>query len=400
MSIANTNTFIESKFNTSFMLRANSYKELAKAIAVDNLGVLWTDIEKYFSSITYFPFIIPHIDEPKTLYLRLRKTQTALDDLLYTYLDLTNVEIVDRIKTGKGQLIYLASTYYDDDENFLSFEPFTKVELSLPFYGNISVKISDIFKRYIHFFISIDYVTGAACYYIYTSRDNMSEYVTVQSLNDLQEIRLLTMITFQLGYRIPINTLNTSELVSNIVLSGVKSALGSLSSAITVMTPTRSVSHTDTVTSTQSSKQSKYLGVFKNTKQAYDEQITESTRVTETYHAPSNINNSMLSGNFTSEVYAKTSENSILNINSNRFINIVRTRMEYNVQDAQYKHIYGAPLNVSKNCNEITGFVRFSNFHISIPNNTIASNPKTNIGLITYEELNMINDIMTSGAYI
>lgn len=123
--------------------------------------------------------------------------------------------------------------------SFLTREPYTKLELWLPYYGKIDLKPSVVSGHYIQILLSIDFQTGQAMYTIALT-DSMVDYPNAPYAAgaDLSSAQVITTVQFQLGTQLNFGSTHIMDSIRNTATEGLKMAF-SVASGVgrTISTP-------------------------------------------------------------------------------------------------------------------------------------------------------------------
>lgn len=289
------------------------------------------------------------------------------------------------VKTEFGYT--LGQIYYPVPSSYLDYEPFTKVEVWLPFYGFTELRIADIAGKYIQFRLYIDFHSGSAQYVIGVT-DNALEFtdlpfaITVDDTNT----RIIGTCVFQLGYTIPLGSTGLADTVRNLTLTGIKAAASFATGAI-VGGITGGAQTSKTITTTTS-------------KNAEGKQITaerESTTTTEhdsNYNTVERIGTTMKTAQNVLESLnvrpsVDRSNNTIINSSTCTSIVIVKRKVKPSVDitTQEFRHLYGLPVGNVKQINTVHGYTEISAINFE----------GTGFGNATNKELAMLEDMVSRG---
>lgn len=192
----------------------NSYK-LIQGINknyVDSLAGYILDNESdasFIISLTAYPFELPDISSTITALKLGKKTipSVNVNNFLHTSLS----------KYYKVASFYVG-TYSGFNRGFLAFEPYTKYELYLPYYGYVELKANDILESLINIYYSFDWVNGIAKINIY---NHNKDYV-------------IKSLTATIGIKIAINRTNFQQLADEKTQMYIKSAISTLGNAVSI----------------------------------------------------------------------------------------------------------------------------------------------------------------------
>lgn len=281
----------------------------------------------------------------------------------------------------------LGQIYYPAPSSYLDYEPFTKVEVWLPFYGFTELRIADIAGKYIQFRLYIDFHSGSAQYVIGVT-DSALEFtdlpfaITVDDTNT----RIIGTCVFQLGYTVPLGSTGLADTVRNLTLSVIKGAASFATGAI-VGGITGGAQTSKTITTTTS-------------KNAEGKQITaerESTTTTEhdsNYNSIERIGTTMKTAQNVLESLnvrpsVDRSNNTIINGSTCTSIVIVKRKVKPSVDitTQEFRHLYGLPVGNVKQINTVHGYTEISAINFE----------GTGFGNATNKELAMLEDMVSRG---
>ena len=281
----------------------------------------------------------------------------------------------------------LGQIYYPAPSSYLDYEPFTKVEVWLPFYGFTELRIADIAGKYIQFRLYIDFHSGSAQYVIGVT-DNALEFTDPPfaiSVDDTNT-RIIGTCVFQLGYTIPLGSTGLADTVRNLTMAGIKAAASFATGAI-VGGITGGAQTSKTITTTTS-------------KNAEGKQITaerESTTTTEhdsNYNTVERIGTTMKTAQNVLESLnvrpsVDRSNNTIINGSTCTSIVIVKRKVKPSVDitTQEFRHLYGLPVGNVKQINTVHGYTEISAINFE----------GTGFGNATNKELAMLEDMVSRG---
>lgn len=281
----------------------------------------------------------------------------------------------------------LGQVYYPAPVSYLDYEPFTKVEVWLPFYGFTELRIADIAGKYIQFRLYIDFHSGSAQYVIGVT-NNALEFTDLPfAINvDDTNTRIIGTCVFQLGYTIPLGSTGLADTVRNLTMAGIKAAASFATGAI-VGGITGGAQTSKTITTTTS-------------KNAEGKQITaerESTTTTEhdsNYNTVERIGTTMKTAQNVLESLnvrpsVDRSNNTIINGSTCTSIVIVKRKVKPSVDitTQEFRHLYGLPVGNVKQINTVHGYTEISAINFE----------GTGFGNATNKELAMLEDMVSRG---
>ena len=336
-------------------------------------SAIFGDYTKWCSSLQFYPF---KINISNTTY-KLSVGGVQSSKILCNGLIPVNAEFGYTL----GQI------YYPTPVSYLDYEPFTKVEIWLPFYGFTELRIADIAGKYIQFRLYIDFHSGSAQYVIGVT-DSALEFPNAPFAlgADDTNTRIIGTCVFQLGYTIPLGSTGLADTVRNIALTGIKAAASFATGAI-VGGITGGAQTSKTITTTTS-------------KNAEGKQITaerESTTTTEhdsNYNTVERIGTTMKTAQNVLESLnvrpsVDRSNNTIINGSTCTSIVIVKRKVKPSVDitTQEFRHLYGLPVGNVKQINTVHGYTEISAINFE----------GTGFGNATNKELAMLEDMVSRG---
>ena len=338
-------------------------------------SAIFGDYTKWASSLQFYPFDINKNYTSKRYYLKVGLTTSnsigcnGLIDLRATY--------------GYN----LGQYYYAPVSSYLDYEPFTKVEVWLPFYGFTELRIADIAGKYIQFRLYVDFNSGSAQYVIGVT-DTALEFTELPFAYKVDDTntRIIGTCVFQLGYTIPLGSTGLADTVRNLGIAGIKAA-ASLATGFIVGGITGGAQTSKTITTTTS-------------KNAEGKQITaerESTTTTEhdsNYNTVERVGTTMKTAQNVLESLnvrpnVERSNNTIINSASCTSIIIVKRKVKPSVDitTQEFRHLYGLPVGNVKQINTVHGYTEISAINFE----------GTGFGNATNKELAMLEDMVSRG---
>ena len=280
-----------------------------------------------------------------------------------------------------GQYKYPAITSY------LDYEPFTKVEVWLPFYGFTELRIADIADKYIQFMLFVDYHSGAAQYVIGVTDNEQTYNNQPFTLTGLPtDARIIGTCVFQLGYTVPLGSTGLSDTIRNVALAGIKGAASLVTGGL-INSITGGAQTSKTITTTTS-------------KNAEGKQITAERESTTTTEHDSNYNTVEKVGttikmaqnvieSLNVRPIVERSNNTIINSSTCTSIVIVKRKVKPSVDitTQEFRHLYGLPVGNVKQINTVHGYTEISAINFE----------GTGFGNATNKELAMLEDMVSRG---
>lgn len=341
------------------------------------------DYDKWCSSIVYFPISYEtFMDQNTNNTLKIGKSLYSKGNVISS----PNNSVF-----GMGQ--YKHKPKYN---NFLDFEPYTKIEIYLPYYGFVNIKIADIYNKYIYFNLAVDYVTGQALYIISVNDNDLKINNTLNYYPDkLKNNRIIGTYEFTLGITIPFGSTGLNEMLRNVALSAVK-GLGNLATSYLSEGLFPTTPQTTSTTST----------VVK--KKRLDEQRFKKTKVEETTRTRAPVDESSTYSKNRINTCFETANNALANLSltpstdkssnmglkgvSGNSICVVtysvkQKNMSTNAEKQAYGKLYGYPVGYVDTIKNMHGYTEISNIHLE----------GQNFGSITKSEMAMLEETLNDG---
>ena len=201
-----------------YALDSNGVSKLAvKATAPDAASVIYGDYTKWCSNLLFYPLDFKRFPA---------FSANLLLGAVPTDIPVTLMERDNGYLNGYdiGEIFYDYQRSVDD--RFAEYEPFTSVQLYLPYYGYASLKVADILGKYIQIKLDVDHATGQAMYTVMVS-DNHIERVPswifwVYDSAYYGQVRILSTYVFQLGSPVPFTSSGMVDAVRNTLSTVVK----------------------------------------------------------------------------------------------------------------------------------------------------------------------------------
>lgn len=388
-------TKTETYFNDTFSLTFESVAELANYLI--NPGVLPSLIQSpqdFLNGLILYPF--------DTSVFALSQEESLM---IGSY-------VADKVKARRITQVFAffsLGEYYVARKfnNFADFNGYTKIQVWLPYYGFTDVNPNDVMGKYMQFLLAIDYKTGQATYYIAVSDESITPASPPFAGSRYKDCRILSTLSFQLGYQIPLGATNAAEIYRNIIMGAVKSAAMATGAYVSAAAGAGKT-HTTTVTTTTSkfahTRASKLTG--RRLKDPYvEESATQSVSETDTD-----------SSNFIKgKSYADTFENSAQTLSmlslgaktdivnnpslvalGSLTVKVIIYRPLFKEVNQYYDHLYGRPLGEVKLLGTLEGYTEISNVHIEAEN----LQEDEEFSTATEMELAMLQDALLNGVIL
>lgn len=269
--------------------------------------------------------------------------------------------------------------YIELNRGFLALEPYTNIEIYLPYYGSVSISAKDVYNRWAQFRLKVDYFTGQAMYIIGVSDNPITNVPYNPSLRDVDDsnTRIIAQYVFQLGTNIPITATHMEQSVRNLIMGVGKTFTESAKAVASVALPeatvvsTTTLTATDVTTRTSRNKQTgRQITAGRKTRSAESVEQTVSEKVGGTERSMVKASADCLEASVNlansnpPRVSTDNPNNVFANTNSpTKIIITVKTKL---VQEANqdFYHLYGRPLGVMGALSNYSGYTLINNVHI------------------------------------
>lgn len=362
----------ETYFNRHLsILQADMAKLVELILKPPVSDVIFGDYTKWVSSAMFYPFMTNTGSTEKYLQYGATTTDVPCYEMSVNYANGFSL----------GEYHYTA-TYND----FRDYEPYTQLEVYLPFYGFATIKIADVIGKYIQFRLFVDFQTGQGQYVIGVSENSIATTQAPFREKDGSDnsVRILATYTTQIGFEIPLGTLGFADTIRNISLAAIKGAA--------TMGASYAVERGGLAQSTSTEKT---VSTARNPQTG--RQITTRTRTTTTetdrssYRKAERINEAFGTAvdclqNLSLRPQSDKPNNSALGGISYSVQIVKRTAKFVNI-GSDYNKLYGRPLGDVRQLSTLTGYTEISAIHIE----------GTGFGTATQKELAMLEQILSNG---
>lgn len=288
---------------------------------------------------------------------------------------------------------YLGQYYYPVVDSFLSYEPYTKLQVWLPFYGYIDLKIADVQGKYIQFRLFVDYCSGSAQYTVGVNENSVEcKNPPYMSAVDDTNTRIIGTYNFQLGYVIPITSTGWAEAFRNTALVALKTTAGLASSLLSEGAGlTKITSKSNTVYTKRNPKTGRQITARTKTVETTKDfsNFESSKRISTTIDSVPNILGAM---NISPSI--DKSNNSVINSTTCNSIVIITKKVKPALQNYEnnstYNHLLGKPLGEVGLLSQYSGYTECSKVHFE----------NNNFSLATQEEMGMLESIFSNGVIL
>ena len=196
--------FPNTSFNTKYQVNFSQLTTLKTLLCdqsfLDRLSLLFRSPSDFINGIKYYPFsfdLIGRLSASQELYLGGRiETGIEAKQVVSIY---NNVKIAD---------IEIRREY----NNFLDYEPYTKVELFVPYFSFIELPTNEVMGKTVSLYLSVDFDTGIGTLYVQI------------------EGRVIMVTTAKLGIDIPLGSTNYNEVIKDVINNSIKGGIGVVAS--------------------------------------------------------------------------------------------------------------------------------------------------------------------------
>ena len=338
-------------------------------------SAIFGDYTKWCSSLMFFPF---NISPDVTANYKLSVMGVQSDEITCKGLIPSNAIFGYTL----GEYLYPLPTKY------LDYEPYTKLEVYLPFYGLINLKISDVAGKYIQFRLFVDYNSGVAQYVVGVNEASVSSPNAPYWINtDDTNTRIIGTYVFNLGYNIPITSTGMAETIRNISLAVIKGT-GNIASSYIVdkLTPNTTTNASTTTFTRRNPKTGRQVTM--GTKQEVETRERYDYGTNQRVGTAFNTATSVLEGLSLSPVVDKANNN-IINSSTCMSVVIIKKQVvpTIDITSSEYRKLYGLPLGEFKLLSTITGYTEISSIHLE----------GEGFNEATHRELAMISELLNGG---
>lgn len=366
----------ESSMNSKVVMTSAQVQDLATALNKPNIpAILFGDFTKWCTSLMYYPIIF--------------KDSTTEYGLRAGGIDY-NAKCLGAIPSAHFGVFTLGEKYYPKAASYLDFEPFSKAEIYLPYYGFVPLKIADVEGKYIEIRLYVDYNTGQAQYIVGVNSHvvaTTSNYPQALGMDD-SDTRILGIYNLQLGVSVPLSVTNFGETMIATAVSVGKAAATIGTSFATESLPTGSFSSTAKTTTTKRN-QATGRQITTGTTTKSEEHVSYSYGGKERLNTAIDTASTVLNGlNYSTAGIA--SNNGSLNNNLCPSVKIVITKAVPTLDretDEGYKHLVGLPVGACRLLGEYVGYTEITDVHLE----------GIEFSFATSEEMSMLYDELLGG---
>lgn len=336
----------ETSMNSKVGLSVFNVQELAEAQTKPTFTELIVgDYTRWCSSLIYFPYDVTS-----------NGTQAKL-----------RVAGIDVDVNCFGMNLYhdfgytLGEFYYPYKYNdFRDYEPYTQLQIYLPFYGFIDVPVADVIGKYIQFRLNVDFGTGQGMYTIGVNDNSVSSpNAPFYNGTDDTNTMILSKYVFNLGVIVPLGQTGMAETIRNITMSVLKGAATMAGHyVLSASGGTGDTSTTKIVTTARNPKTGRQItmGTEKRTTQYDDRMYHRGRAITSCFESSSEaLNSSYLRPS------TDIANNTFLDNQGSKSIQIVRRYAKVIEANAFYNTLYGMPLGETRQLDLVHGYTEVSN---------------------------------------
>lgn len=332
-------------------------------------SVVFGEYTKWCSSLTWYPFNIIHYNP----------NPNSRKHLSVGGVESTDIYCRDVLPIEADFGYFLGSYHYPEATSFTDYEPYTRLQLWLPFYGLADLKIAEVQGKYIQIRLYIDFATGQAQYVIGVNPNNVTcstEPFLRRTVNgttyavDDTNTRIIGTYVFNIGYDIPITSSGMANTLRNISMATLKgaatigaSAIASATGADKVRSSRNEYEHTLINSQNTSGRGRKTATVERN---QHTDQVTNYSGYArqKRISTASETAVAVLEGMAMNPQVDKCTS-SILNSATCRSVMVIKRKVVPTVDRTSvgYLRFYGAPLGQIKTLGDLTGYTEVSEIH-------------------------------------
>lgn len=190
-------------FNAKYTLDINNAKSLKDILCnstfLNNLAQLFVDYSDYVNSLKWYPFRRENFVTINPSTTRIKFGNVVLDEW-----NIRGGGIVDIKKSVLIGSVRVDRRY----NNFLDYEPYTKIELYVPYFSFLSLPANEVIGKIVYIYLSVDFDTGIGTIYIQVDG------------------RVIMTSSTKLGIDIPIGSTNLNQIMKDNIANITKIAGG------------------------------------------------------------------------------------------------------------------------------------------------------------------------------
>lgn len=362
----------ETSMNSKVILTSAGVNDFATAqLSPTFEQIIFGDYTKWCSSLIYFPYDLTANGQQGKLRV------SGIDINVDCYLQAVDHNFGYTL----GEYHYVGK--YGD---FRDYEPYTQLQIYLPYYGFIDLNIADVINKYIQFRLNVDFMTGQAMYVIGVSNSSVSAPNAPYRIGiDDTYTTILSKHVFTLGVNVPLGQTGMAETIRNITLGAVKGATNILTHAVLSGTGgTGGKYSTKTITTARNPKTGRQIRTGTETKEtSYDNRAYHRGQM---FNSCFDVAIDTLNNMAISPSTDKPNNTFVDNICS-RSVKIVRRYANVVDIDNNYKSLYGIPLGETRQLSNVHGYTEVSAIHFE----------GSGFGNATSKELAMIEEEFSNG---
>lgn len=330
-------------------------------------SVLFGDPQQWISNLIWYPINVIH---GESMYLTCGNTETSAEChpwwIQYDY-GFTLHQYYHQMPLG----------------SYLDYEPYTTIEAYLPYYGVITLPITEIANKYTQFRLFINFDTGAALYVVGVSdnpigwysgnpcrlvltTNNPNEEYRTYYVND-ENVRIIGQYNFQLGVIIPRGSENATEVVRNAIISTLKLGAGVALSASGMTTQPTQTTHTLSKTTTTTRNPSTGRQITQGTittEQSQEKSVQSENPISKSVSSAVSAGISTI-GNSQIRATIDTPQAGFLSNSLPHQIYIIKRKLNAVPVDENYRKTKGLPLGENRILGNLTGYTKISDVFVS-----------------------------------
>lgn len=262
----------------------------------------------------------------------------------------------------------------DKFTSFLDYEPYSKYQLWLPYYGYVELKSQYIENKYVEVRLYVDYNTGKAQYVIGVN-DNSVPVPRPPYLAGVDDsaTRIIGTYNFQIGYDVPLGASGMSDMLRNMTVAGV---VGTAQLVASAYGSAAGLDKSVTTTTDNTYKVIKRKNDKTRRDRIFSKTSVNRTSTTErdlsNFSKQQRINTAVqTAGDILAAMHITPSldrvDNSQLNVAICQNVVFIHRKpiIVTDIYSAAYRHLNGSPLCEITPLTNITGYTELSDIHLT-----------------------------------
>lgn len=371
------NTYFEQKVKLDYLNTTALANFIINPPVLDSI---FSDPDKWLSSLTYYPFDVNGGTFTENYKLQIGPSTTdiicnAVNPYSFFTLGQFNVK-----------------PYFN---NFADYDGYTKIKIWLPYYGFTDIPCNETMGKWIQVLLQVDFRTGGGCYYIAVSDESIQHTGNPQigsgliSETEYGNCRIIATCACQIGTPIALGQSNTAQVYRNIIYGAVKS-VANVAGGYALSRLGGSTTKGMESWHTKKTKRNPKTGRQITTRTITDEkEIDFRTNPYETGSAVAEVFDSSATSlsYMHSSGQADKPNSPAVYVGTPETVHVVIYRPRLQSVDSEYGNLYGYPFGKTVKLSEISGYTEISNVHIE----------GSAFETATEQEKGLLMDAITSG---